>query len=261
MKQVVNKISKLASASRKSRVSELAAVHPRRNSSGRVWLLLMNGVPVGVRGFPGPRIRTWATRRTGLKTCTLRPGGWEAASTAALESGATICRRYNLRMGSSCGLTMARKGAGSGRPGRSLAIDRSAGLQTGCRAGVLARAPNPLPPLQPCSFRITHHIADGTLQLVPIANEPVIILPLPERAAATEDFVCPSGRKGLPALQHVAQFLPRQQPANKMHVIGHDTPGHKPIPLSLPEMQSVGHEFANAWIAQETCAQAAIRMR
>jgi hypothetical protein len=26
-------------------------------------------------------------------------------------------------------------------------------------------------------------------------------------------------------------------------------------------MQSVGHEFANAWIAQETCAQAAIRMR
>ena len=65
-----------------------------------------------------------------------------------------------------------------------------------------------------------NHIADGTLQLVPIANQPVIILPLPERAAATEDLVCLSGRKGLPALQHLAQFLPRQQPANNMHMIG-----------------------------------------
>ncbi len=61
-------------------------------------------------------------------------------------------------------------------------------------------------------------------------------------------------------MQHFAQFLPRQQPANNMHVIGHDTPGHEPIPLSLPEMQSVGHQFAKAWIAQETCTQAAIKI-
>jgi hypothetical protein len=61
-------------------------------------------------------------------------------------------------------------------------------------------------------------------------------------------------------LQHLAQFLPRQQPANNMHVIGHDTPGHEPIPLSLPEIESVGHEFANAWIAQETRTQAAIKI-
>ena len=45
-----------------------------------------------------------------------------------------------------------------------------------------------------------------------------------------------------------------------MHVIGHDTPGHEPIPLSLPEIESVGHQLADAWIAQETCTQAAIKI-
>src|ERR1035437_3153883 len=38
-----NKISELASASRKSRVGKLAAVHTSRNSTQRVGLLLMNG--------------------------------------------------------------------------------------------------------------------------------------------------------------------------------------------------------------------------
>src|ERR1035437_8832402 len=40
MRRVVNKNSELASASRKSRVSKLAAVHPNRNSTRRVGLLL-----------------------------------------------------------------------------------------------------------------------------------------------------------------------------------------------------------------------------
>ena len=29
-------------------------------------------------------------------------------------------------------------------------------------------------------------------------------------------------------MQHLTQFLPRKQPANNKHVIGHDTPGHEP---------------------------------
>jgi len=45
MRLVVNKIGKLASASRKSQVSELAAVDPSRNSLGRVWLLPIDGQP------------------------------------------------------------------------------------------------------------------------------------------------------------------------------------------------------------------------
>ena len=49
---VVNKIGKLASASRKPQVSELAAVHPSHHSSGRAWRLPMNGAAVGVRGIP-----------------------------------------------------------------------------------------------------------------------------------------------------------------------------------------------------------------
>jgi len=47
----LNKISKLASASRKSRVGELAGVHLRRNSSRRVGLLQMNG-PGECSGIP-----------------------------------------------------------------------------------------------------------------------------------------------------------------------------------------------------------------
>jgi len=107
--------------------------------------------------------------------------------------------------------------------GCSAALDTcSAGLQTGCRAGVLARAPNPPPPLQSSPFRITDYIPHGTLHSSHRGSTGHNT-PLPERAAAAENLVCPSGRKRLPPLQHLAQILPRKQPANYVYVIGHDT--------------------------------------
>ena len=48
MKSFINKISKLASASRSSRVGELAAVHSSRYASERVKMIRMNGAGEGL---------------------------------------------------------------------------------------------------------------------------------------------------------------------------------------------------------------------
>ena len=114
--------------------------------------------------------------------------------------------------------------------------------------------PNPSPVLQFPSERIIKNVLNNPTKFLFVANQMIVVLPLPKRSLPSEELVGLLGCERFPRMNHAGQRIVRKRSHDYMNVIRHQAPGKEPIALSVEVTNCVRDKFGNSWIGEVACA-------
>jgi hypothetical protein len=95
--------------------------------------------------------------------------------------------------------------------------------------------------------------------MVVVANETVMILPLPEGTPPSKDPVGLVGRIRLPGVKNIVEPIELERLDHGMDVVWHDTPTQQVVPFGVEVKQRVLDHRGNSGITQVTLADATIQ--
>jgi hypothetical protein len=116
--------------------------------------------------------------------------------------------------------------------------------------GVPPTYPNPLPIPQACFLKILSDIPHSAFKLAFVPHKMIVILPLPKAAAMIQELVCSLGAKGFPGMDDLRQRMARKNPNHYVHVVGHNAPGEKSIPLIVKVAQCIRNHIGHRRVLQ-----------
>ncbi len=97
---------------------------------------------------------------------------------------------------------------------------------------------------------ISMHIRHGLCQMVLIADKPIIVVGLPERARATKNPICAPGSECFPAANDAIELMAWERLYDYMYMIGHDNPRQQAIRLTIVVQQRLLDQLGDACVAQ-----------
>src|SRR5579885_103651 len=147
----------------------------------------------------------------------------------------------------------------------------TAGILAGLRAAVIVVQSTTTLPRAPKRPRrrvfaqagnngIGFDIGDSRTEVALVADSPVEVFALPERAVTPQHLVGDRRRVRLPGVRYRGQGMSVQGRTDDMHVIGHDDPGVQPVALSVEVQQRLFHMPRHAPIAQPARTMAGIEI-